>query len=101
MSLYNFQTARFKLNNQPITVNINDPGIIDLHKWYENACTAEFIIEHEIYGGLIDHKENIAYNIAVETREKMSDYHLTEEEALEEIFTNININKYDRPVRFD
>ena len=100
---YKFKTANFKFKNPnaEIKLSINDPITTDIHRWYENACTAEYLIEHDTYGEIIKNKENVAYNIAVQVREKMRDYNISEEEAIENIFRDIDISKFDFPAYFD
>lgn len=101
MSQYNFTTHTFKLpadNNTKtettVIADIRNPNVIQLHQWYERACTAEYLIEHEEYGPKLEHNEDIAYKVACDVRDRMDKYDIVESDAIKIIFNKFDIEKY-------
>ena len=76
-----------------IVLNFKETAAIDIHKWYERACTAEYILEN--YADTIENNDQIAYNIACNIRDKMDKYSMSESDAIDLIFNdNFNIDTY-------
>lgn len=61
-----------------ITLDVND--LIDIHKYYEAACTAEYLMENY---DVTDETE--AMRLGADVRRKMDKYGYNEEEAIEEV----------------
>ena len=61
-----------------ITLDVND--LMELHEYYEAACTAEFLMENY---GISD--ESNAMNLGYEVRRLMDKYGYDEEEAINEV----------------
>jgi len=99
---YDFMSAKFKnirdADNPEIKhnieLNITDFQAGDIYHWYENAHTAEFIMEN--YAERIENNPRIAYLVAVDIRELMSDLHMSEEDAINHLLLSatFNIEKY-------
>lgn len=63
-----------------VTLNVND--LIDIHKYYEAACTAEYLMENF---GITD--ENEAMKLGYTVRGYMDKYGYNENEAIERILS--------------
>ena len=63
----------------PNGTEINREEMSLIHEYYEIECTTEYILEN------YDINEETARDLAREAVEKMNDYHLSEEEAVDEI----------------
>ena len=63
-----------------ITLNVYD--LINIHKYYEIACTAEYLMEN------YDLTEDEAMKLGAEVREYMDDNNVTEDVAIDEIMNN-------------
>lgn len=76
-----------------ITLNVND--LMELHHYYEAACTAEYLMEN--YG---ISKEDKALSLGYEVRRLMDKYGYLEEDAIAEVLeselpTELYVNYYD------
>lgn len=60
-----------------ITLDVWD--LVKIHEYYVNACTAEYIIDN------YDVTEEEAMKLAVEVREYMDRYGISEEDAIYEV----------------
>ena len=67
-----------------ITLNVND--LMELHEYYEAACTAEYLMENY---GIADESE--AMNLGYEVRRLMDKYGYDEEEAINEVLRKENL----------
>ena len=67
-----------------ITLNVYD--IISIHKYYEVACTAEYLMDN--YGLT----EEEAMKLGAEVREYMDDNNVTENVAIDEIMNNKEVH---------
>ena len=61
-----------------VTLNVND--LMDIHHYYEAACTAEYLMEN--YGVS---NENKALKLGYEVRRLMNKYECLEEDAIAEV----------------
>lgn len=69
-----------------IVLSINDSAVMNIDRWYETACTAEYIMDNYSKGYGIT--EDIAMKIATDIRARMSKYNETEDEAICEILSD-------------
>lgn len=76
-----------------VTLDVHD--LMELHEYYEAACTAEYLMENY---NISD--ENTAIHLGYEVRRLMGKYGYDEEEAINEVLkdelpTELTVNPYD------
>ena len=68
---------------------LNDMDLVNIHKYYEAACTAEYLMDNY---DITDEEE--AMDIGYEVRRKMDKYGYDEEDAIKEVMSERS-NKED------
>lgn len=61
---------------------LDENDLAAINKYYEMACTAEYLLDE--YSDRVKNEEQ-AMKIAREVRRVMADWHITEDEAIEEV----------------
>ncbi len=63
-------------------ITLTEEDLTAINEYYETACTAEYLLDK--YSDRVKNEEQ-AMKIAREVRSVMADWHMTEDEAIEEV----------------